>query len=108
MFLLVFAQVDVLQYVRSMLMKAAMNESKKPFDPRALDKLVQAHPVVQEAVVHYSHQRDSNIEYPDSLVVSCCACLTSGMLRLACRALFGRCSCASRTTVILTPLKWCL
>ena len=91
MFLLLFAQVDLLQYVRQMLLSAAFDDSKKPFDHRALDKLVVAPPVVQEAVVHYStHSGHSDIAYPDSLGVSCCARLTSGMLPLACRAIFGR------------------
>ena len=68
MFLLVFAQVKVLQYVREMFLRAALNDSMKPFDPTVLDKLAGADPVVQEAVVRYSsHSGNSDIAYPDSL-----------------------------------------
>ena len=68
MFLLVFAQVKVVQYWRDMLLRAALNGSMKPFDPTVLDKLVGAHPVVQEAVVCHSSQAGlADIVYPDSL-----------------------------------------
>ena len=68
MLLLVFAQAKIVQYVRKMLLRAALNPSSRPFDPTVLGKLVDADPVVQEAVVCYSsHSGPTDIEYPDSL-----------------------------------------
>ena len=68
MLLLVFAQAKIVQYVRKMLVRAALNPSSQPFDPTVLGKLVDADPVVQEAVVCYSSlDGATDIVYPDAL-----------------------------------------
>jgi hypothetical protein len=64
----VFAQVKIVEYVRRMLVRSAVNPSRRPFDPAVLGKLADADPVVQEAVVcHTSLDGTHDIEYPNVL-----------------------------------------
>ena len=64
MCLLALVQVRVLNYIRHGLVLAAVDPSRKTFDMTAIDDLVLADGVVQEAVVNFqSHCMRRSIRY---------------------------------------------
>ena len=64
-FLSVFCEVKMVAHIRKMLLRCAVKLSKRPFDGACIGKLLDADPVVQEAVVCYtSLDGTDDIEYP--------------------------------------------
>ena len=110
MCLLALVQVRVLAYINRGLVLVALDSSRKPFDGAAIESLVLASSVVQEAVLDYmSHCMRAKIRYSACwcMCLACSMCFSWwGIHRRVSELTFDDVSGVSSPMQIWMPPSW--